>query len=945
MQGQTAEYDDRTINVSIAEKILSSSNLFDPSCFHRGADSGRSRLEHYLQQGWRDGLDLPGEIQTSWLRPYFASAGIEGPPALTYATLQLAGEPVYPTRKAAEAVAALVRHSGLFDAESYAARVGNIAGLDPALHYVVVGERLGYAPSAEFDPLYYMKRYPHIGRKPRSLLAHYVTRGRAGGRRPLSVASGLTFDNTRLEPGRETVLFVCHQASRTGAPILGYNIIKRLRQRYNVVTLILNDGVLFDDFASLSNAVVGPVSNVVDFHYADAEALAKRLRATFPIEYAILNTIDTRAMFEPLMKEMVPSVALIHEFPEHMAVYGQKPADMGRWLEWTNEIVFSTGIVAAALQKEYPHLAQRPVHIVPQGRSELPPGKVDTQRPQGDGLRKMLRPPGAENDLIILGCGTIIERKGLDLFAKCAALVAKITTERPVRFVWIGSAPPHDTYSPHLRKSLAAKGYDQAITIIDEVPDLEPAYTSADVFFLSSRLDPLPNVAIDSALRGLPVVCFADTGGIADLLASNPATDMGVVPHLDVNAVAGVIVRLANDEPSRAALGEATRRVAQATFDMDRYVSSIDRIAGDAQAMMRQRQNDYATIEADSAFDMLMFLGANDKEITREDAIRRFLARAAALSSSTQPTAGLSFRRPCAGFNPQIYVDERSGSYDTTTTNSLAHFIRTGRPDGPWRHDVVMPADVEGHVPKSPSPRIAVHGHFHYPELISDFLGKLASNGTACDLLLSTTDEEKAGLLRSAVGRYDRGEAIVRVLPNRGRDIGAFLTGFSAEIVNYDIVGHLHGKRSHQAKIFGDSLVGEKWREFLWQNLLGGLFPMMDAIINKFAASGNIGLIFAADPYPSDWDLNKPIAEDLARRMGRIEPLPRHLDFPNGTMFWARPRALEPLLKLKLDWDDYPVEPLPYDGTILHAIERLIPFAAHEAGYRYACTHVPGMTR
>ena len=61
-------------------------------------------------------------------------------------------------------------------------------------------------------------------------------------------------------------------------------------------------------------------------------------------------------------------------------------------------------------------------------------------------------------------------------------------------------------------------------------------------------------------------------------------------------------------------------------------------------------------------------------------------------------------------------------------------------------------------------------------------------------------------------------------------------------------------------------------------------------------------------------------------------------------MFWARSRALEPLLKLGLNWDAYPVEPAPIDGTILHAIERLLPSVARRAGYRYATTHIPGVT-
>jgi len=76
-----------------------------------------------------------------------------------------------------------------------------------------------------------------------------------------------------------------------------------------------------------------------------------------------------------------------------------------------------------------------------------------------------------------------------------------------------------------------------------------------------------------------------------------------------------------------------------------------------------------------------------------------------------------------------------------------------------------------------------------------------------------------------------------------------------------------------------------------------------------------------------------------------IAALPPFFDFPTGTMFWPRSDALRPLVALGLDWHDYPDEPVPKDGTILHAIERLLPFASRRAGYGYATTHVPGLTR
>ena len=320
-------------------------------------------------------------------------------------------------------------------------------------------------------------------------------------------------------------------------------------------------------------------------------------------------------------------------------------------------------------------------------------------------------------------------------------------------------------------------------------------------------------------------------------------------------------------------------------------------------------------IRDDSWFDAGFFSYADGPPLPRDLAISTFVRRHA---------NGTLDRRPCPEFHPGIYAERHPELAGPPFVNPLARFIREGKPPGDWCIPLITPAN--GVPPPNPEQlKVAVHLHLYYPELAGEFIRALSVNRAACDLFLSTSKAEHVPVIESTLGSCHAGRVEIRVVPNVGRDIGPLLTAFGETILaDYDVFGHLHTKRS---VALGDPRIGENWRNFCREHLLGAQHPMMDLILKSFSDDPKLGLVFPSDPHI--WPVGDTTTlKGLTRRLGLDAAIPQQLFYPLGTMFWARSAALAPLFELGLSWEDYPQEPLPYDGTVLHAIERLVTLVA-----------------
>ena len=230
----------------------------------------------------------------------------------------------------------------------------------------------------------------------------------------------------------------------------------------------------------------------------------------------------------------------------------------------------------------------------------------------------------------------------------------------------------------------------------------------------------------------------------------------------------------------------------------------------------------------------------------------------------------------------------------------------------------------------APVPRVAVICHLFYPDVAAELLSYLANIPGDADLYVSTDTEEKRAVLVQAVRGWDRGSVDLRVMPNRGRDIAPKLVGFASAHAGYDLVLHLHSKRSDHASFLAP------WRSFLFETLLGSP-ATVTSIMDAFARLPRLGMLaplhFEAIRRWIGWNGNMAQARTLAARMGVTLQPGRAVDFPSGSMFWARPAALYPLLDLRLGFEDFPDEGDQTDHTTAHAIERLFFYACETSGH------------
>lgn len=730
---------------------------------------------------------------------------------------------------------------------------------------------------SDFSSEYYLSTYTDVRDAGIAPLRHYLKFGYKENRHTLDkIRSNVYKGNVAYNANLPTCLISTHEFSKTGAPAVALDIVREAARSHNVIVMGCRGGALVDQFRDVSCHVIISSTPFKDWQYFDVPEIER-------VEFAIINSVESFPLVKPLVALGIPFIAYIHEFADYI-LPNYKSTLVALYAD---AIVFSSASVQLSWKGVLTDVefdTKKHSRLLAQARLNFVPAQVDRCVEARDRLSSIL---GVDcgSRRIVYGAGQMQIRKGTDLFILTAQQVHEIDPD--TLFIWIGDGANHEdvTFGVWLDKHMREAGVNNPngnMFFIPAGPQYNDVCAAADVLFLPSRLDPLPNVVFDAAQNGCTTVLFTGATGFDDARYDEMSSVVRV-GYGNLSAASRALLRAPRKLSWRRYLsirGTEKQVVAQNLQLFDELRSLLTGLLRDVSL----------PIVANSGVSILF--REEDESLARVPRHREQKRLARLRRKAIWPSVDAA----------RSEIGEKGGWIHAKTKIEDYCDIPNGDPQF------------------ATLPPLNIHIHAHYVDDLEKDFSRFLAYRTALQIVVTTDTDAKAEKICEYAGKADV-SVNVKVVPNQGRDILPFLN-VVAEHKSEDAAVWCH---VHQKKSVSSTVGGDQWREFLLRILLGDETRISSAVAQ--IAKPEVGLVTAFDPYVVGWSASRRLIPIVEHRLGRRLP-DNPLLFPVGNMFWTRAGIVRSMLKVFGTNYAWPNEPLPNDGTVYHMIERLWPAVA-----------------
>lgn len=375
------------------------------------------------------------------------------------------------------------------------------------------------------------------------------------------------------------MLFIVHEASRSGAPVLALTFLKWMVRngRGAPDVLLLMDGPLRHEFSAVAKTLVADEISGRLTLAGRARTVLQRLtrddwidiacRKIRTHDYSVVygNSIVCMPWLDRLKTPSVRCVCAVHELRFSIERYFAREVVV-KTLPRLDAIVAGSEAVRDTLVDAY---------SVPPERITVIHAFIDTDlaiRTEKAELRRQL---GIDADTLLIGGVGVPElRKGNDLLIPLAQQLTRRHPALKFKLVWLGGSA-QDSMVIILGHDAQKLGLDDKLMFLPNSDHPNDYINLYDIFILPSREDPFPLVAVTAAYLGKPIVAFEKSGGMAELLHEGAGS---LVPYLDIEAFAASIHRLSQDPAAVQAMGSKAKDRVSRRHTVDARADELARV-------------------------------------------------------------------------------------------------------------------------------------------------------------------------------------------------------------------------------------------------------------------------------------------------------------------------------------------------------------------------------
>ncbi len=356
---------------------------------------------------------------------------------------------------------------------------------------------------------------------------------------------------------KKTILFISHDATRTGAPIMFLHFIKWIKENTeaNIIILLKKGGVMKAEFEKLGptylyfkpykKGLLGKIGKSFQSRNNSFRIKSRIKNAQIDLIYS--NTITNGFLYEVLGELNKPVISHIHELERVIKNFSANN------LEYIKKY---TSHYIAASQAVKDNLVNN--HQIEDSKISVCHEFIPTDKFTSDSSynrQQIHHDLGIKHEdaFVVGGSGRFDLRKGADIFMHVLKQIAKRDASKKIYFMWVGAEHNGDMYN-WLNDDAEKAGLSDRLIIIPPVDDPRKFFFSMDVFLMTSREDPFPLVCLESAAMGKPVICFERGGGMPEFVENDAGF---VIPYFDVEAMADAILKLSTDQQLLLQLGES----------------------------------------------------------------------------------------------------------------------------------------------------------------------------------------------------------------------------------------------------------------------------------------------------------------------------------------------------------------------------------------------------